>query len=142
MVVSIVDDIEAPRVRERVIVAERPAPIVVVATPHVEVARVEAPRLEPPPAEPRRPAQRDPELAAYRLAYDAHFHGGSPAAALAAWDAYLAAYPDGKLAIDARYNRAIMLVKLSARATPPPRYAHSRAHSRAEAARLLNALPH
>lgn len=146
------------------------APIVspVVETPVVEAPRVEAPRVqtsqvkashvEAPPrqdivAPPRgeaahvEAAPRDPELAAYQIAYDAHFHGASPEAALAAWDAYLAAYPTGKLAIDARYNRAIMLVKLKrwadARdALRPLANAPEGAYRRAEAARLMSALPH
>jgi hypothetical protein len=48
----------------------------------------------------------------YRTAHELHFHGGDPAAALAAWDAYLAAEPDGRFSVEARYNRAIVLVRL------------------------------
>jgi hypothetical protein len=162
-VVDTVDDVDVPRVRERVvvddvdaprareIVEDRPSrpPAPSVATPRGEVPHVEASRGEIPHVEapPQPAAQPDPELGAYRVAYDAHFHGGSPAAALAAWDAYLAAYPDGKLATDARYNRAIILVKLkryrdAADALRPLATAPEGAYRRAEAARLLNALPH
>src|SRR5262249_28289735 len=35
-----------------------------------------------------------------------------PAAALAAWDAYLAAEPAGRFAIEAKFNRALTLVRL------------------------------
>jgi hypothetical protein len=56
----------------------------------------------------------------YRRAHDLHFHGGDPVATLAAWDAYLAAEPDGRFSIDARYNRALLLVRLG-------RYAEARA---------------
>lgn len=152
-VVDTVDDVDVPRVRERVvddvdappernIVDDRPtqrlpAPIDTAPTKVVS---------EPDVAAPPQQAAPDPELGAYRVAYDAHFHRGSPAAALAAWDAYLAAYPDGKLATDARYNRAIILVKLkryrdAADALRPLATAPEGAYRRAEAARLLNALP-
>jgi hypothetical protein len=56
----------------------------------------------------------------YRKAHALHFHGTDPAAAVAAWDAYLAAEPRGRFAIEARYNRAIDLIKLG-------RYAEARA---------------
>ena len=128
----------------------------VVATPEVEAPHVEAPRVDashggashiettrveaPHAVQSQRPAPRDPELATYQIAYDAHFHGSSPDAALAAWDTYLAAYPDGKLAIDARYNRAIILVKLK-RYSDAADALRPLSSSRADAARLLNALP-
>lgn len=35
-----------------------------------------------------------------------------PARAIAAWDAYLAAAPNGRFAPEARYNRALALVRL------------------------------
>jgi TolA-binding protein len=121
-------------VRERVVVVEKPAVTVEPPAEHVE-SRVE------PVVETPTPPQPDPELAAYRVAYDAHFHGASPEAAVAAWDAYLAAYPDGKLATDARYNRAIMLVKLK-RFGEAAEALRPLASTRDDAARLLNALPH
>jgi hypothetical protein len=80
-------------------------------------------RVEPPPPEvvpPRRPAALPaPRRAAappvevlYRRAHDLHFHGGDPAVALAAWDAYLAAEPAGRFSVEARYNRALLLIRL------------------------------
>jgi hypothetical protein len=48
----------------------------------------------------------------YRHAHAAHFAGGDPELALRAWDAYLAAAPSDTFAPEARYNRAILLVKL------------------------------
>lgn len=48
----------------------------------------------------------------YAQAHELHFHGGDPAAALAAWDAYLTAEPHGAFAVEARYNRALCLVRL------------------------------
>jgi hypothetical protein len=54
--------------------------------------------------------------ALYREAHEAHFVRKDPAAALAAWDRYLlAAGPTGRFALEARYNRAIALVRLGRR---------------------------
>ena len=57
----------------------------------------------------------DRDLAAYRHAHELHFRGSDAKAALAAWDAYLAAFPNGRFAEEARYNRGIALVKLGRR---------------------------
>jgi len=54
----------------------------------------------------------DPALALYRVAHAAHFVDRDPARALAAWDAYLRAAPNGQFAPEARYNRALSLVRL------------------------------
>jgi hypothetical protein len=85
------------------------------------------------------------ELAAYRRAHDAHFRGADPAAALAAWDAYLASYPDGALALEARYDRALLLIKLERwheadAALRPFAAAPAGSYRQAEAARLLDAI--
>jgi TolA-binding protein len=85
------------------------------------------------------------ELAAYRRAHDAHFRGTDPAAALAAWDAYLASYPDSALALDARYDRALLLVKLERwreadAALRPFAAAAAGSYRQAEAARLRDAI--
>jgi hypothetical protein len=64
-------------------------------------------RTPEPPA-----AQRDREPLAYDRAHRAHFFSDAPALALAAWDEYLAAYPRGTFAPEARYNRALCLVRL------------------------------
>ena len=76
-------------------------------TPMPTAPRVtnQAPRVEA--------SQRSAELVAYRNAHTLHFRGGDPKAALAAWDAYLAKYPNGTLAPEARYDRALVLVKLA-----------------------------
>jgi hypothetical protein len=52
----------------------------------------------------------------YGRAHRAHFVGDAPGRALAAWDAYLAAYPHGVFAPEARYNRALCLLRLGRRA--------------------------
>jgi TolA-binding protein len=59
-----------------------------------------------------RAAAPDRTLALYRAAHRAHFVDHDPVRALAAWDAYLAAAPNGELAPEAHYNRALSLVRL------------------------------
>ncbi|HKO51636.1 MAG TPA: hypothetical protein VJV79_28195 [Polyangiaceae bacterium] len=63
-------------------------------------------------ASPVRAERADPNLALYRLAHAAHFVDRDPARALAGWDAYLRAAPSGEFAPEARYNRALSLVRL------------------------------
>ncbi|MGE3547948.1 MAG: hypothetical protein AB7L28_28750, partial [Kofleriaceae bacterium] len=121
----------------------RPAPL------HPAPIRVTPP---PPPlpnistAPPRVEAPRpDPELASYRRAHQLHFRGGDPAQALAAWDDYLKAFPDGKLAPEARYDRALALVKLErwadARAALAPfASAPAGSYRQREAAQVLAAI--
>jgi len=54
----------------------------------------------------------DPTLSLYRAAHTAHFVDRDPTRAVAAWDAYLSAAPNGEFAPEARYNRALSLVRL------------------------------
>ena len=54
----------------------------------------------------------DGEGRLYAVAHKAHFVTRDPAQALRAWDAYLQAYPAGRFALEARYNRALTLVRL------------------------------
>jgi tetratricopeptide (TPR) repeat protein len=90
---------------------------------------------------------RPPIEALYRKAHELHFRGGDHAAAIAAWDAYLAAEPTGRVVAEARYNRALLLIRVG-------RYAEARAalepyargeiaggYRRAEAAQLVERLP-
>jgi hypothetical protein len=58
------------------------------------------------------PATPDPALELYRVAHDLHFAQGDSARALAAWDRYLSQARGGKFVLEARYNRAICLVRL------------------------------
>jgi hypothetical protein len=54
----------------------------------------------------------------YARAHDLHFRGHDPVRALAAWDRYLAAAPGdvrAGLVLEARYNRAICLLRLGRR---------------------------
>lgn len=57
----------------------------------------------------------DLDLLAYRRAHETHFRGNDAAASIAEWDAYLVAWPSGRFAAEARYNRGIALVKLGRR---------------------------
>ncbi|MGE0397706.1 MAG: tol-pal system YbgF family protein [Kofleriaceae bacterium] len=129
----------------------KPKPRVVKAPP--PPVEEPAPRVdeEPPPPVVEAPAPPPPkpqpsaDLAAYRHAHDLHFKGTDPQAALAAWDDYLAKYPNGTLALEARYDRALVLVKLSrwseARAALAP-FAKAKAGSyrQKEAAEILAAI--
>lgn len=94
--------VEARRVEPASIVTPAPAhaasaPVPPAPTPELGVAAA---------------VQRDPELAMYAEAHALHFHARDMAAALTAWNRYLAAAPDGKLAPEARFNRVVALVKL------------------------------
>jgi hypothetical protein len=57
----------------------------------------------------------DPEETLYNKAHIAHFTDGDFAHALVGWDAYLVAYPNGRFAPEAKYNRALALVRLGRR---------------------------
>lgn len=96
--------------------------------------------------EPEPALKPSPDLAAYRSAHALHFRTRDFRAALAAWDAYLEAYPRGTFAIEAIYNRAICLVRLGrhdeARRVLKPFAdgAMQGGYRRAEATQLLEAL--
>jgi len=60
-------------------------------------------------------AVSDREESLYRVAHEAHFVARDSSRALGAWDAYLATYPQGRFAPEARYNRALSLVRLNRR---------------------------
>jgi len=81
----------------------------------------------------------------YAAAHRAHFVEGDASAALLAWDAYLRTHPDGRLSVEARYNRALCLVRLrrnqEARAALVPfRDGHFAAYRQREAAALIQEL--
>lgn len=58
------------------------------------------------------PRPDEPGFEAYVAAHHAHFAERNPAAALPAWDAYLREAPSGRFSSEARYNRALCLVRL------------------------------
>jgi hypothetical protein len=139
-------------------------PAVAMAPPRVRVERqltMDRPALPPPvrPEPPPRvdesiarqpevaiPTPRSRELALYRVAHEAHFRGTDPHAALAAWDAYLAELPHSQRAPEARWNRALVLIKLGRHAEAktalaPFANAPAGSYRQREAAQLLEALP-
>jgi hypothetical protein len=89
-----------------------------------DVAPVEpAPLVAPEKASPRASSSAvtspapvtsapDPELELYRAAHRAHFQDQDTLRALGAWNAYLEQNPNGRFALEARYNRALCLVRL------------------------------
>ena len=86
--------------------------------------------------------------ALYRTAHDAHFARRDYAAALAAWDAYLAAAgPGSRMLIEARYNRGIALARLgrgaeAVKALEPFASGEYGDYRRDDARRLLEKLTH
>jgi hypothetical protein len=78
--------------------SERPAPV---AQPAASIAVV------------RPNAAPDPAHELYRSAHRAHFTEHDPSRALGLWEAYLREAPRGRFAVEARYNRALCLVRLS-----------------------------
>lgn len=88
--------------------ASAPAPVPPPA-PHTDAAGSAAVPAAPAPSS----APADPDAhALYQAAHRAHFVDRNSSAALAAWDAYLKAAPRGRFAVEARYNRALCLVRL------------------------------
>jgi hypothetical protein len=77
-----------------------------------QTARTAIPASAPPIAssEPSTPAPESAELGLFRRAQRLHLDRDP--GALAAWDAYLRVASDGVLAPEARYNRALCLVRL------------------------------
>ena len=57
-------------------------------------------------------AAPDPTHELYRRAHQAHFAEHDPGRALGLWEEYLRAAPRGRFAVEARYNRALCLVRL------------------------------
>lgn len=117
-------------------------PIEPIEEPPAEVIAPPSPRNVAPP--PRK--QADPGHELYREAHRAHFVEQDFERALAAWDRYLAANPRERLAPEARYNRALCLVRLGrlteARAALTAiTEGATQGYRQAEARALLEALP-
>jgi hypothetical protein len=108
-----------PRAPRKQVVDDPPAPPpepAVVAPPQAEPEVVKTPPSAPPPSAKPAPSSsaafQDTDGDLYRLAHEAHFASHDYARALQGWDAYLRAAPSGRLATEARYNRAICLLRL------------------------------
>jgi TolA-binding protein len=112
------------------------------AEPAPSVERAPAAKPSPAPSSSGTFADRDGDL--YRLAHEAHFAGHDYARALPAWEAYLRAAPSGRLATEARYNRAICLLRLGrteeARTALKPFALGALGYRQSEAQQLLNEL--
>jgi hypothetical protein len=85
------------------------------------------------------------ELELYAVAHRAHFVDKDPARALGAWDAYLAEVSRPRFLWEARYNRALCLVRLGRRAQAeqalgPFASGAAGGYRRAQARRLLESL--
>lgn len=98
----------APRVAS----AERDVPK---DAPQKDSAATKDDRPAPPPASAASAPPSDPADDLYREAHELHFRGGSPQASVAAWDKYLAAAPSGRFALEARFNRAVALLRAGRR---------------------------
>jgi len=119
-----------------------PAPLAAVAPA--------APKTQPATSSGHEPAPvasaPDPTFELYKAAHQAHFVDRDWARALGGWDAYLKAAPRGALAPEARYNRALCLLRLhrndEARvALRPFADGHYGTYRREEAQKLIEALP-
>jgi TolA-binding protein len=118
------------------------------ASPPAVEPEVEAPSpavsAKPAPPTSASASFRDADGDLYRLAHEAHFARHDYARALPAWEAYLRAAPRGRLATEARYNRAICLLRLGrdaeARQALEPFAAGKIGYRQSEARQLLDEL--
>jgi TolA-binding protein len=108
-----------------------------------------SPAVEPPAvqkgAQSGAPAKGADGHELYRRGHRAHFKEGKPAEAIEAYDAYLKQQPSGRFAVDARYNRALCLVRLgrygeAQQALAPFANGEFGGYRKQDARRLLDAL--
>jgi hypothetical protein len=122
-----------------------PTPPAVVATSSPVATTVAGERSRSPSPGTAGANSADPAFELYRNAHRAHFQDQDSERALAAWNAYLRAAPNGSFAMEARYNRGLCLVRLSrtaeARSALEP-FAKGRygGYRQAEAQKLIDAL--
>lgn len=101
-------------------------------------------QLQPALSEPPEPPS-EPEIAAFRAANDLDIKQRNLGAALSAYRVYLRDYPAGRFVPEARYNSAIILIKLgkrdeARRELTPFASGKYGAHRQARAAKLLQGL--
>ena len=111
--------------------------------PETSISEAMSPEAMSP--EDRRSPVEDPHLVHYRQAHDAQFAQGDCAAAVAGYERYLRQAPRGALVPEARFNRALCLVRLdrheqAERALRPFAEGHYGAYRQEDALRLLDAL--
>lgn len=137
---------KAPAEKPKTVVLAKPAPVVVESAPAPPPVVEAAPPPSKPAVMPSSSASfKDTDGDLYRLAHEAHFSAHDYARALSAWDAYLRAAPTGRLATEARYNRAICLLRLGrddeARTALKPFALGAMGYRQSEAQELLQELP-
>jgi hypothetical protein len=106
--------------------APAPAPVILAPAtdpePRLRVDELPLQKPTEPKVSPPEPTARasggalSADLRAYREAHRLHFDGADAGRALAAWDTYLASHPAGTFAPEARFNRAVCLLRLGRRA--------------------------
>jgi len=138
-------ELPPPPVATTVMTVEKPP---IEDTPFVPPAAVTASAPKPTPSvKPSASvAAIDPEERLYKVAHEAHFVDRDWNAALAAWDGYIAAHPKGRFAPEARYNRALALVRLGRKdeaktALAPFADGTMGGYRQREARELLDAMP-
>ncbi len=144
---------EAPAAKKPAARAAHKSAVAAAAPP--PVAPAEQPEALPPvvpapvvtPSASTSSARIEAELELYRTAHRAHFTDQDPGRALAAWDSYLARYSRGQFALEARYNRALCLVRLGRTAQArgalePFARGDYQGYRQREATDLIGALPH
>jgi len=88
------------------------APAAAQANPNGAKAEPPVSAAKPTPSTSSSAAFEDADGDLYRLAHEAHFDAHDYGRALMGWDAYLRSAPNGRFATEARYNRAICLLRL------------------------------
>lgn len=93
-------------------VVAAPAPLALVSAP---ATRPVAPDFASAAAPAMAPRHDVGEARAYGRAHAAHFEADDPPGALVLWEAYLRHYPEGAFVPEARFNRALCLLRLGHR---------------------------
>jgi hypothetical protein len=106
--VPVADDVPPPLADT----APTPPPVTAQAKPNGAKAELAVSAAKPAPATSSSAAFQDADGDLYRLAHEAHFDAHDYGRALTGWDAYLRSAPNGRFATEARYNRAICLLRL------------------------------
>lgn len=132
----------APPAPERAAVAGEPLPPPAMEEPKPAPKLVTSAKATAAPSSSAAFQDADGDL--YRLAHEAHFGQHDYARALRSWEAYLEAAPRGRFVTEARYNRAICLLRLGrdaeARRALEPFASGKMGYRQGEAQQLLDEL--